>query len=106
LGGITRSSAVNGIVLCRATIIGSFISSIISRISATRCLIAGRLVASSRIGRRFRRVYLALWVKEHFQGAVRALRLIAKGDQALGAADGRIIISNSRGQFTKEVLLS
>jgi hypothetical protein len=80
LGGITRISAVNDIVLCRATIIGSFISSIISRIRATRCLITGRLVASSLISRWFCRVYLALGVKEHFQGAVRALCLIAKGD--------------------------
>jgi hypothetical protein len=80
LGGITRSSAVNSVVLCLATIIGSFIRSIISRIRATRCLIAGSLVASSLISRWFRRVYLALRVKEHFQGAVRGLRLIAKGD--------------------------
>ena len=87
LGGITRSSAVNGIVLCRATIIGSFISSIISRIRATRCLIAGRLVASSLISRWFCRVYLALRVIENFQGAIRALCLIAKGNQALDAAD-------------------
>jgi uncharacterized protein (UPF0333 family) len=32
--------------------------------------------------------------------------LIAKRDQALEAADLRIIIGNSRGQVAKEVLLS
>ena len=106
MGGITRSSTINGIVLCGATIINSFIISIICRISAARCLIAGRLVATSLIIQRFCRVYLALWVIEHFQSAVRTLRLVAKCDQALDAADRRVISSNSRGQVTKEVLLS
>ena len=95
MGDIPSSGTVNCIVLCEVTIIGSFIRTIISRISPTRCLIARRLVASSLISRRFGRVHLALRVIEYFEGAVRALRLIAKGDQALNAADGGIIISNS-----------
>ena len=93
-------------ILRRTTIIGSFISSIICRISAARCLIAGRLVASRLISNWFRRVHLDLRVEVHFKGAVRALSLVAKRDQALKAADLRIIIGDSRGQVTKEVLLS
>lgn len=55
----------------------------------------------------FSRVDLGrLRVKEHFQGALRGLSLIAKRDQALDAADLRIIIGNCRGQVAKEVLLS
>ena len=106
LRGIAWNSTVASIILRRTTIIGSFVCTIISRVSAARCLIAGRLVASSLICLWFSRVHLGLRVEKHFQGAVRALSLIAKRDQALEAADLRIIIGNSRGQVAKEVLLS
>ena len=101
LSDIAWNSPVASIILRRrTTIIGSFVCTIVS---AARCLIAGRLVASSL---RFSRVHLGLRVEKHFQGAVRALSLVTKRDQALKAADLRIIIGNSRGQVAKEVLLS
>jgi hypothetical protein len=104
LSGIAWNTPVACIILRRrTTIIGSFVCTIVS---AARCLIAGRLVASSLISWWFSRVHLGLRVEKHFQGAVRALSLIAKRDQALEAADLRIIIGNSRGQVAKEVLLS
>ena len=107
LSDIAWNSPVACIILRRrTTIIGSFICTIISGVSAARCLIAGRLVASSLISWWFSRVHLGLRVEKHFQGAVRALSLVTKRDQALKAADLRIIIGNSRGQVAKEVLLS
>jgi len=106
LSGIAWNSTVNCLILRLATIIGSFVCTIISGVSAARCLIAGRLVPSSLISLWFCRVHLGLRVKEYFQGAVRALSLIGKRDHALDATDLLIIIRNSRGQVTKEVLLS
>ena len=104
LSDIAWNSPVACIILRRrTTIIGSFICTIVS---AARCLIAGRLVASSLICLWFSRVHLGLRVEKHFQGAVRALSLVTKRDHALKAADLRIIIGNSRGQVAKEVLLS